>query len=133
MAINTRQFDQLTEMGISLWQKRTKKTEQNHAQVTTHYQMPNLESLTNNRCFNDILLAIDLSIGEVTQQEQSLNLGLFNWFFFSNDANASVNQEDKTAEITYRDNQLFTPSINQIANSPTLKKALWHTLNTEIL
>jgi len=65
-------------------------------------------------------LASKLSIGEINHQNDHLDCGLFNWYFI-----------DKTSksEICWHEQQLFTPSITDIANSPMLKKQLWQMLS----
>jgi DNA polymerase III psi subunit len=127
MNISSRQFKQLTEMGISLWQSRQPEStitgESSQDGSDDIYQKIDLTQLVHKQCFNDILQAMNLSIGEIKSEEHHLNLGLFNWSF-------PVNNTD---EITYIDNILCTPEIDVIANSPVLKMQLWHTLNTQIL
>lgn len=137
MSINTRQFSHLTEMGISLWQSRqpqksnanaivskaTRKSPENINTSANETQTIHLETLAKKQCFTDILLAMELSIGEVKAEKNQLNLGLINWSFWVN----------KASPMTYLDNQLFTPEIDEIEKSPTLKKQLWQILNTQIL
>jgi len=120
MNINQHQFEQLTEMGISLWQQRTTPS-QNDTVPSQSKNNPviDLDELTKQQLFNDILLAAGLSIGEVDHQGDHLSLGLFNWYF-------TKNSVDK---IQWHEQQLFTPSISKISTSPVLKKQLWQLLS----
>ena len=120
MSINQDQFEQLTEMGISLWQSRiceipnnTKKTQ------TQNYLDIDLSALAKQQLFTDILLAIKLTIGEISHQGDHLDLGLFNWYFTAN---------QPQDQIQWLNQQLFTPSITDISKSPKLKKQLWQLL-----
>ncbi|MBL4899014.1 MAG: DNA polymerase III subunit psi [Colwellia sp.] len=133
MSINQKQYQQLTEMGISLWQHRPEAfqdivSSQNNLESSTRYLQQNIESLaalSKQTFFTDILLALELSIGEVTAQKDHLDLGLFNWFFYA--------EQDKTSSIDYADNKLITPSIESIRQSHALKKQLWQTITTKLL
>ena len=80
--INQRQFTQLNEMGISLWCFRDRNSTQITALNTksTIKNIP-LESLKNSLLFNNIISVMGISIGEVTQEHDHFNLGLFNWYF----------------------------------------------------
>ena len=120
MSINQRQFEQLTAMGISLWQHKAEnnKTIDDIAK-SQHICAINLQQLTQHPLFSDIILSIGLSLGEVSQQNDHLNLGLFNWYFTSN----------KNAQIQWSEQLLMTPSLDNIAQSPSLKKQLWHILS----
>lgn len=128
MSINQRQFEQLTEMGISLWQRKTVAVEQSpstehSAQQKNNYIEPNheyLTSLAKQTIFTDILLSLALSIGEVLPKKDHLDLGLFNWYF-------NAQAQDEPA-IHCADNNLVSPSINLISQSPLLKKQLWQTI-----
>ena len=124
MSINQHQFEQLTEMGISLWQQRTNETPSDGVVLQPNsYLKINLDDLTNQQLFNDIVLATGLSIGEISHQSNHLNLGLFNWYFTEKSSNN---------EIQWLEQQLITPSIAEIANSPALKKQLWQLLTKQI-
>ncbi len=126
MSINQRQFDQLTEMGISLWRHRSsqKPVPTNSVQNITI----NLDELSQTKLFNDILLSLNVSIGEVTEQQGLLNLGLINWQF-SDDKDKSNNE----SEIRFNNNQLLTPSLDALSTSITLKRQLWHIITNKIL
>jgi hypothetical protein len=124
MSINQHQFEQLTEMGISLWQHRTSETpSDNREDQPKSYLNIDLKDLANQQLFTDIVLAAGLSIGEINHQSDHLNLGLFNWYFTES---SSVN------EIQWLEQQLITPSITEISKSPALKKQLWQLLTKQI-
>ena len=118
MSINQDQFEQLTEMGISLWQRRT-STKEADTQAVNYLEI-DLSDLAKQQLFNDILLATKLSIGEINHQGDHLDLGLFNWYFSPIQAQG---------EIQWLEQQLFTPSITEISKSPALKKQLWQILS----
>ena len=130
MSIDQRQFEQLSEMGISLWQRRAQIEDTNSVISTANamqntYQVINLNELAANQCFNDILLALDLTIGEVKQQNDHLDLGLVNWYFIdAKDADDQV--------ISQLNNKLITPTIKLIAQSAKLKKQLWQTISQQL-
>ncbi len=132
MAITSRQFDQLCEMGISLWQKRDLNN-QNKADNKQYAQQnqQSLDNLAKKTIFSDILLSLNLTVGEVSVQSNHLDVGIFNWYFISEDTEqATQSQQNK---INYTDNKLITPSIDTIAQSATLKKQLWHTITKNLL
>jgi len=124
MSINQHQFEQLTEMGISLWQHRTDETPSDKVALQPKsYLNINLNDLTSQQLFNDILLATGLSIGEINHQSDHLNLGMFNWYF---------TEKSSQNEIQWLEQQLITPSITEISKSPALKKQLWQLLTKQI-
>ncbi len=133
MSINQRQYQQLTEMGISLWQHKSTEFQtvlvsksDSEDKVSYIKQDSNkVELLAKQAFFTDLLLILDLSIGEITANKDHLDLGLFNWFFYT--------EENKTSPIYYAENKLVTPSIELIRKSPCLKKQLWQTIATHLL
>lgn len=125
MSINQRQFEQLTEMGISLWQTRNSDNKQSSPNSNSLYLKQSsvtLKKLTEITFFIDILTCFNLSIGEVTPQTDHLDCGLFNWFF-----SAQINMPT-TEPIQWCDNKLISPSIELLSKSPALKKQLWQTI-----
>ena len=123
MSINQHQFEQLTEMGISLWQHRSGDSQ--NKSVPTHsnsYLDIDLKNLATQQLFNDVLLATGLSIGEINQQGDHLDLGLFNWYF---------TDKSSPVKIQWLEQQLITPAIAEISKSPTLKKQLWQLLSRQ--
>ena len=132
MSINQRQFEQLTEMGISLWQNKTialthnKSSNNNEKQIEKYIEQNeiSLSNLTKQTIFNDILHCLGLSIGEITHKKDHLDLGLFNWYF------STTNNE---IPIHCNDNNLFSPSLKMISRSPELKRQLWQIIIKHLL
>eukprot|EP00487_Bulimina_marginata_P012441 TRINITY_DN8706_c0_g1_i1.p1 TRINITY_DN8706_c0_g1~~TRINITY_DN8706_c0_g1_i1.p1 ORF type:complete len:127 (+),score=24.58 TRINITY_DN8706_c0_g1_i1:66-446(+) len=121
MSINQQQYEQLTEMGISLWQLRNHANQSETASDNSKVYLDiNLSELAQKQLFRDILLATKLSIGEISHQGDHLDFGLFNWYF---------TDDTSTNEIRWHEQQLCTPSITSIAKSPMLKKQLWQVLS----
>lgn len=132
MAITSRQFDQLSEMGISLWQSRS---DNNHAKIDqqqyAHQSQQSLDSIAKKTIFSDILLSLNLTIGEISVQDNHLDVGLFNWYFIHDDMKQT--KQDKEKNIVYADNKLITPNIETIAQSAILKRQLWRTITKNLL
>jgi DNA polymerase III psi subunit len=121
MSINQKQFEQLTEMGISLWQRRSSDTSNDNQMLTSLTFLDiNLTELATKQLFNDIILASGLSIGEVKEHKDHLDLKLFNWYFTN---------EQSPNELQWQAQQLFTPSIDIISQSAALKRQLWKILS----
>jgi len=114
MAITKRQFSQLQAMGIDLWQ--LKNTAKACVVDNEEYLDIKFPSIIETTIFNDIIKSLGLSIGEITCDKNTISLGLLNWQF-SNKHNISLAQQ-----------QLITPPLNALENSPELKKALWQKL-----
>ena len=138
MSINQRQYQQLTEMGISLWQHKpiafqdasstqllSNQPDSAHEINYLKQDVESLAVLTKQTFFTDLLLTLELSIGEITAHKDHLNLGLFNWFFYAD--------QKKASSIDCADNKLTSPSIEMIRKSPALKKQLWQTITTNLL
>lgn len=116
------QHTYLNAMGIELWQRKTLITDQSSkvsddnkkavAQVSVSEKI-DLSSLHNSTLFADILLSMGLSLGDVSLQENTLNIGWLNWRFV----------EEKNISLTT--NTLYTPSLEKIATSSELKTQLW--------
>ncbi len=127
MSITQDQFEKLTEMGISLWQRRSHGMQNNEATTQAlSYLDIDLGALASQQLFTDILLATGLTIGEVSHQGDHLDLGLFNWYFTDEQP-----QDQSPNSIKWQEQQLFTPSIENISKSPALKKQLWYLLGKE--
>lgn len=137
MAITSRQFEQLSEMGISLWQ--SKKTHHIDEAEPVNYlpqSQEDLTKLTKKTLFSDILRCLNLSLGEVRIQSNYLDVGLFNWYFIKEDINNNLSQSNTSAKkilISYVDNKLVTPSIKTITQSPKLKQQLWQAIANNLL
>jgi len=128
MAITSKQFDQLTEMGISLWQSRGSDNTDNVEKES--YQLQNQQSLTaltKQVLFGDILRSLNLTIGEVKAQNDHLDVGLFNWYFIDE----KLHKEQLT--INCIENKLISPSLEIIAQSASLKRQLWQTIARNLL
>ena len=127
MSITQGQFEKLTEMGISLWQRRSYNMQKSEAtSQPLNYLDIDLGTLASQQLFTDILLATGLTIGEVSHQGDHLDLGLFNWYFTDEQP-----QDQSSNSIKWQEQQLFTPSIENISKSPALKKQLWYLLGKE--
>lgn len=121
MSINQKQFEHLTQMGISLWQRRTQQaSNKNQAKNVSNYLAVDLTELAKKQLFTDIVLAAGLTIGEVKVKEDHLDLGLFNWYFTT---------EQSTTKLSWQEQQLFTPAIDIISQSSSLKRELWGILS----
>lgn len=133
MSINQRQFDQLSEMGISLWQNKTVSVVQNALPEDNIKQEENyvrqsdksLSNLIKQTIFIDILKSVDISIGEISHKKDHIDLGLFNWYFNT--------KEDNKTSIHCSNNNLFSPHINLVSQSPELKKQLWQIIMNNLL
>lgn len=133
MPVNQRQFDQLTEMGISLWQHKATAFKKNSSNIDNVKQEKNyieqheksFSDLAKQRVFIDILQSFGLSIGEISHKNDHLDLGFFNWYFNSTD--------HLKPAIYCANNNLFSPSITLISQSPELKKQLWQVIATNLL
>lgn len=127
MTITQRQFNHLNEIGINVWQQRnTSSSTENidtQSKNTSQTALLPIDSslLTQHVVFTDILQSIDTSIGEVTIENNIINLGLFNWQFIETDS------------ITFANSTLSTPVITAFENSVKLKKELWKTLQQKVL
>jgi len=132
MAITSRQFDQLCEMGINLWQKRDLNSQNKEdSKQYAHQNQQSLDNLAKKTIFSDILLSLNLTVGEISAQNNYLDVGMFNWYFISEDTEQATQPVQN--KISYTGNKLITPSIDTIAQSATLKKQLWHTITKNLL
>lgn len=125
MTITKRQFNHLSEMGINVWQQRsasnTLKADETESTLQAAIISIDENSLTQQTLFTDILQCLDLSLGEVTFENNLINLGLFNWQFIETDT------------ISFTHNTLSTPAINAFITNNSLKKELWVTIQKEVL
>tara|TARA_B110000467_G_scaffold19331_1_gene16974 strand:+ start:170 stop:547 length:378 start_codon:yes stop_codon:yes gene_type:complete len=125
MSIDQRQFEQLSEMGISLWQRRDTDEEKTSLNPEKkHSQSFSLNDLINTQCFNDILIAFNLTIGEIKQKEDHLDLGLLNWYF-------TENSDENDATMSLLNNTLITPHVKLMSQSVKLKKQLWQLISQQ--
>ena len=116
--VSQQSFEKLTAMGITLYQQRDndEQTIENNAQLAV--ELLKIEkSEIDNQFFQDVLLALNLSIGDITLNDNKIDLGLFNWFF------------GQEKQLSFEQNKLITPALSVIQASPELKKQLWHVLD----
>lgn len=133
MPVSQRQFDQLSEMGISLWQHKAQRSlnnSQSHNTAKPIARFINIDNaylsdLAEKNIFTDTLLACNISIGEVTIKSDHLDLGLFNWYF-------TIDEKDAQS-IRCQHNKLFSPNILLISQSTKLKKLLWQTISNHLI
>lgn len=127
MTITERQFNHLNEIGINVWLQRNTSSSTEDIDIqsknTSQTAILPIDSnlLTQHIVFTDVLQSIDTSIGEVTIENNIINLGLFNWQFIETDS------------IIFANSTLSTPVITTIENSVKLKKELWKTLQQKVL
>ena len=127
MSINQRQFEQLTEMGISLWKSKLPIDSNGSVKdQKSDFLTVDLNDIGQKQLFKDIIQCLNISIGEISYQKDHLDLGLFNWYFTSN-------IEDETIAVRYLNNNLTTPNITTISHSTELKKQLWHIIKNDLL
>lgn len=124
MTIDQRQFNHLTEMGISLWQARTEQMSCQDKD-TDEENVINIDitELTSNQFFADVLRSLNLSIADLTNKGNHLDIGLFDWYFNSS----------KEQPISCQQRKLITPSIHDISHSAQLKKQLWQVIHKHLL
>lgn len=80
-----------------------------------------LENLSENRLFQDIILAIGLSLTDIKVNQQTLELGSLHWQFADNN------------KISFVNNLLITPNLTLLANSVSLKRQLWQLISRQEL
>jgi DNA polymerase III psi subunit len=131
MAITQQQFNHLKEMGVNVWQQRNSKhtIEYSAETLTSKNTEPSvstsiafdLNQLTQQQLFADVLQCIDISIGEITTENNIMNLGLFKWQFKDTDS------------ITFSKNVLTTPMLAAFESNSQLKKDLWQINQQKVL
>ncbi len=78
MALTSKQFTYLTEMGISLWQSN--KT-QNVDSTPINLLSINQVDMKTNQILNDILIFLELSCNEIEFTLDTIKFELFQWSF----------------------------------------------------
>lgn len=151
MSVTKRQFDLLQAMGIAVWQRRELPVQasqpcqvapKSNANETTTSITPknqqltattasaelnqtapeavraniDLQALLEQQLFNDVIQCLGTSRADLSVQNHQIDLGLINWEF------------GESNNIEFSHNCLRTPDLDTIANSPQLKKALWHSI-----
>lgn len=122
MTISQQHFDALNAMGIPLWQRRSIENNISNdlasdSSSQEKYLAVDFATLCNQNIFLDILAALDLTTAEVKALDQTIDLGFINWHFGATD------------EISLSNGNLITPPIENIAQSPSLKRALWSVIS----
>jgi len=128
MSITSKQLTYLNEMDIQLWQKKDQLKVQNVPKESCTEQTLSdslltisLDELQSKQLFLDVLRSLNCSLDDISQQEKQLDLAQFKWQFSENE------------DVILIDNILTTPSLETISHCVELKKALWQTLNNQIL
>lgn len=141
MPLNQKQYQYLDAMGINLWQQKVREksfkasnqpqallpADTTERKIEDAIEKPiqeatqrlNLTSLSQSQLFIDILQSINVSLGDISLNHNTLNLGWLNW-------------EIKTEyELSLSGNTLRTPELSSIAKSNTMKAALWKLLEQQ--
>lgn len=118
MALTQRQYDQLNEIGISLWQNRSASTTESDTAATIKLTNEDFLQLLDSQLFQDILLALSITPDQISLLAGHLDLGLLNWHM------ADVESCEMTAS------QLTTPTLDKLSKSPQLKQQLWQLIST---
>ncbi len=109
-------------MGIDLWQRKDQPTTpSNQAKPQGDYLTVSLNELAEQQLFQDIMLAFNTNLADVTQKDKAIVFNDIHWYFHDQ------------ATVSYSDGVLITPKVKQLSNSD-IKKALWqliHPINME--
>lgn len=137
MAVSSKQFVYLNEMGIQLWQRKSIPTidesHSSHASTSTETQElqnspelkdetksdvinVSLSALAQTQCFQDILTFLGCSSADFSEHHDHFDCGLFNWQFSSSN------------DINFQNNRLRTPNIEKISANIEIKKSLFSTI-----
>lgn len=115
MITNAKQFNYLNAMGIEIWQQKNAPVAQQSDQT---YLTVNLEQLCKQQLFVDLIQSLNVTLDQITlNNDHCLNIGLFNWQF----------TQDQHSQ--YQNNTLTTPAIEQLVQTPQLKRQLWQLLS----
>jgi DNA polymerase III psi subunit len=133
MTVSSQQFTYLNAMGINLWQRKNLPEEQQNEHTLVQNNIPahkksdvlsadllsiDLNTLQSHSLFQNIITALNISFGEITATENTLNLGLFNWQM------QTANHTNSTG-FNFENNILTTPSLDVLIAKPAAKKQLW--------
>ena len=119
MTLSARKFGYLQEMSIDLYQRtecvnnEIVQGQHDDSQVQHCASKVEIElsNLANQVIFNDILIALNLTIGGVHQvSSDALDCGAFIWKFHHEN------------ECLFVDNTIVTPPVHQLTASPELKR-----------
>ena len=108
MPVSEQQFEYLTEMGITLWQRRQVATQEMFNTLPIDNQQ-----LLQSQVFIDILNSMGLSIADVEITSDAIKLPKFHWRF------------EESEQAKFENNTLFSASIDKLTPSAELKKQLW--------
>lgn len=123
MITNAKQFNYLNAMGIGIWQQKDnpdvqQTNDESDKDCTENCLTVNLDKLCEQQLFIDLLQSLNVSLDQITlNKDHSLNIGLFNWQFTQN------------PHSQYQNNTLTTPAIEQLEQTPQLKRQLWQLLS----
>ena len=117
MSLNQKQHQYLDAMGINLWQRKplaqslisTAQLQSVNDETTSL----DLTVLSQSQLFNDIIQSIDISLGDISIEKNTLNLGWLSW------------EINKGNTIYLSDNILRTPEISTLSTSNSQKAELW--------
>ena len=120
MALSERQFNYLSEMGITVWcAQQTINNEESSATASKNSLLAiEKVSLEQSQLFADVLLYLDVTFSELTITQNKIAFELFNWSF--SEAN----------DIQLNQQELITPDLNKISTDIKMKKTLWQQLQT---
>jgi len=125
MTVTQKQYSQLSEMGINVWQSRASLNNSTaDSTETSSIVKPltiNAKEIVTQSLFLDVLHSIDCEIGDIEIKNDTVDLGLINWQFSDN------------STINFDHNILTTPPLNLLALSTQLKRDLWQTLTEKVL
>lgn len=128
MTVTQRQYSHLTEMGINVWRQRNTLPDNIVAESSelipdkpSQFLTIDSNEFINNTLFQDVLLSINCSVGDVTFDKNTINLGLINWRFVQSNT------------LNFSHNVLTTPSLESLSHNIVLKRELWQILNTKVL
>ena len=154
MAITARQFTQLSEMGITVWQQKAAaqnelcnehpapNTQASTAQINTvetstvsaakkhspaEIVQISIEQLAEHQFFQDLLVSLGLTLGEIKVTTKHINLGFINWQMLSTPTESN---SESPVKISFKNGLLTTPPMTEIQQSPALKRQLWSIIQT---
>jgi DNA polymerase III psi subunit len=108
MTLSQQQFDQLTAMGIQLWQPKTLTSAEDNL----------LQQLKQSQLFSDVLLCLGISFEQLSCTQGQLTLDTLTWRF------------TELNKVQFNDNRLSTPPLVELTKSSALKTSLWQALQS---
>ena len=116
--ISKRQYEHLTEMGITLYQSKANDASHTRDSVIAPDE---LSSVLAEQLFLDVLKSLSLDTDVVRRTDTALDLGTFNWQFQDGDT------------LMFEKNTLTSPPLKEIKNSVPLKRTLWQLIVEKLL